>query len=349
MVNSDKLTAMIESLRKENNIAGMSVSVTDKNKTLYLCGFGFQNSMMPDVPTYPEANYRVCSVTKMIAATTVMKLVELGKLSLDIPVKNYVPELKLSNEESLNTITIRHLLSHVSGISGIGFVDGIREESMIKSELLRTLATIELRSLPSENKFLYENFDFGLAGLAASSVTGEDFSALARKYVFEPLKMTATTFDYQVASTYPFAMPHEVGEDGAPRVVHYHNINRVHDAAGGMYSNVGDLSRFARFLLSRGLSDTGERVLSRELFDEMTDCNVNMHDTRGGYYGLGFTAFPYGDGVIIGHNGDIPPYNSACFADYNSGFGVALCMNTYAPKFRNELVMKILDEVKTDV
>jgi CubicO group peptidase (beta-lactamase class C family) len=302
--------------------------------------------MMPEVPTYPEASYRVCSVTKMVAATTVMKLVELGLLSLDTPVKNYVSELKLSNEESLNTITIRHLLSHVSGISGKGFEDGIRDESLIKAELLRTLEAIDIRSLPSENKFLYENYDFALAGLAASSVTGEDFSALARKYVLDPLRMTATTFDYQVASTYPFALPHEVGEDGVLRVVHYHNIDRVHDAAGGMYSTVGDLSRFARFILNRGLSDSGERVLSRELFDEMTDCNVNMHDTRGGYYGLGFTAFPYGDGVIIGHNGDIPPYNAACFADYKSGFGVAVCMNTYAPKFRNELVMRILDEVK---
>ena len=226
MLNQTLLTEQIDKMRLENNIAGMSVAVTDGEKVLYNQGFGFENALRPQVPTYPEAMYKIASMTKSETAIMILRLCEAGVLHLDTPIKTYIPWLTLSRPEAAETMTLRHLLTHTSGLPEDGWLpEGSRDEDTIERVARETLPTFTLGSTPGEGKYCYSNWGFNLAGCVASAVTGKSISQLFTEYVLEPLGMDKTTFDYYIASTYPLSLPHNYDAADKLQVVHRQRIN----------------------------------------------------------------------------------------------------------------------------
>ena len=195
-------------------LAGMTVVVTDRKGIICTENFGVASVELPHVPVSEHSLYRIASITKVVTGLTIMKLVEKGVLDLDTPVKNDLPWLTLKNEEAARTVTLRHLLSHTSGLDAEYTPEGARDESALLESLQRGLPTAEILSLPSENKYLYSNWGIRLASCLAEAKTGERFSELARKYVIEPLGMTSTTFDIRDAITYHVSLPHVVDGEG---------------------------------------------------------------------------------------------------------------------------------------
>jgi CubicO group peptidase (beta-lactamase class C family) len=95
---------------------GMAVSIFSNNEILFEKGFGVTNTEEQGVEVTPDTMFRIGSVSKTLTATLIMKLVEQEKLELDLPIVNYIPELKLSNQEAVNKITLCMLLSHTAGL-----------------------------------------------------------------------------------------------------------------------------------------------------------------------------------------------------------------------------------------
>ena len=118
MVDFTKLAEQIEILRNQYNVAGISVAVTDKEKTLFAEGFGVESVERPVLTVTTETRFKIASISKMITTITCMHLVDQGLLALDTPVKTYVPWLQLSDPVATETVTLRHLLCHGSGLSG---------------------------------------------------------------------------------------------------------------------------------------------------------------------------------------------------------------------------------------
>jgi CubicO group peptidase (beta-lactamase class C family) len=110
MFDEKTLTDALEKVRRDHNIAGMSVAVTDMTGTIYKAGFGFESALRPDVPAYPDAMYKIASMTKTVTAVTILRLCQEEKLDLDIPIKNYLPWLKMSRLEASDFITLRHFV-----------------------------------------------------------------------------------------------------------------------------------------------------------------------------------------------------------------------------------------------
>lgn len=202
------MTEKLEQLRIENKIAGMAVAVTDREKVIYSAGFGFDSAVRPDVPAFPNAMYKIASVTKTVVAIMVMRLAEQGVLELDKPIINYIPWLTLANPDSVKKMTLWHLLTHTSGLPGDFYMEeGSRDEVTIDEVVKATLPTFE-DLLPCGEQFLYSTWGYNLIGTVASAVTGKSIPQLLEEYVLKPLGMQFTTFDYHVASTYPLSLPH---------------------------------------------------------------------------------------------------------------------------------------------
>lgn len=335
----ERIKDLLEQIYNENNIAGMSVAITDNKKIVSVYNFGVESIERPQISVSELSLYRIASITKVVTGITLMKLVEQGILDIDIPVKNYLPWLKFKNGEE-NKITVRHLLSHTSGLPKEYTPDGYREESALEKSLKEGLPTLEFASKPEEEKYLYSNWGIRLASCIAETITGEKFSVLAKKLVLSPLKMDYTTFDLRVAMTYPLSLPH-VEENGRLKVRHYMNENAARLAAGGLFSNTTDLCKLARFILNDGVSDDGERVVKGETLTEMH--LPHAQTDRGDFYGLTTLLHKHNGRISIGHLGSASPYATALAVDKKSGLGIALLMNTERNNLRTEIPDKIFD------
>ena len=330
---------IIKNVVGDRTLAGLTVVVTDREKIIAAENFGVASVEMPDVSVSERSLYRVASITKVVTGITVMKLVEEGILDLDEPVKKTLPWLTFKDERASDAVTLRHLLSHTSGLEAEYTPEGARDEGALLDSLKVGLPTAEIFSLPEENKYRYSNWGIRLASLVAEVKTGEKYSALAQKYVLDPLGMTDSTFDIRDAITRHISLPHVIDEDGKLSVVHHMKENYARLAAGGLYSNAIDLAKLARMLLSDGKNDNGEAVISKETACEMRRKHANAGENI--YYGLTMRIDERGDAVMRGHLGSAPPYATSMFVNDELGIGVITLMNTEYKELRDDIPQAI--------
>lgn len=342
----ERLDRKLQQVLEENRIAGMAVAVTDREKTVYTKAFGVDSVERPQIPADPAAIYRVASITKVVTGSVLMRLAEQGIVDLDEPVKNYVPWLAFTSREALEKMTLRHLLSHTSGLPAEYTPDGPREESALEQSLKENLGELAFQSLPGEGAFLYSNWGIRLASYIAQVKTGKYFTELAQEYVLEPLGMEQTTFDLRNAATYPISVPHIDTEDGNLAVFHRIKENAARMAAGGMYSTAPDLCKLARFLLNGGKNDRGEVVLRRQSLEQMCSRHADFDREHGDLYGLTMILRRYREGFLYGHLGSAPPYTLAMLTDPVIGCGAVVLMNTQRDDIRFTVSEMIFDHLR---
>lgn len=325
-INKQKIDKLLEDEFTKNDIPGMSVAITDGKKIVYERGFGVTDRENPYISSTEYTMYRMASVTKLATSMMILSLVEDGVLDLDTPIKKYIPWLTLSRPEAVEQMTLRHLLSHTSGLPKGDHIEGSRDENSLEEDLKQLLPTYEIETLPKEEVYKYSNVGPALAAQVAISVTGKSFSNLVKEYVFEPLGMNYTTFDLHKAVTYPFSIPHIEVEDKG--IYHYIRMNTMFRASDGMFSNTIDLSKFARCLMNGGKADNGNQVLGEEYVDLMFAPKVKASTKAGHYYGTGGFLLEYKDRFLYGHDGTLYPGNTSLFFDKESGYGVIILINT---------------------
>lgn len=332
-------------IQKENNIAGMAVAVTDREKVIWAGAYGVDNAERPHIAADPVSMYRIASVTKMFVASTVMRLVEQGKLELDTPVVNYVPWLTFSRPEATERMTLRHLLSHTGGLPKAFKANGPKDECFAEVAMREELPKVEMKNLPGDGAYEYANWGTRVAAFVAQYVSGKYFSELCRELVLAPLGMERTTFHLREVATYPVSAPHEYAEDGVMKVIHSMSENGASFASGGLYSNVFDLCKFARMLLNDGKNDKGETVLRPETLALMKTWH-GKRDEPGDWYGLNIHMHAYREGFVYGHLGCVPPYATSVFTDPVSGYGVVTLMNTKHTELRLPIPDMIFDSLR---
>ena len=297
----------------------------------------------PAVPVTGKSMHRAASITKIFSGITMLRLVDEGLLSLDEPVKTYVPWLTLKDADAAEKITLRHLLSHTSGLPKEYTPEGARDEAALGPTLRVELPEAELVASPGEGKYLYSNLGIRLASLCAERVTGKRFTELVQEAVLTPLGMEETTFELRVAATYPLSVPHEREENGNP--VPYRRIkeNAARMAAGGLYSNAEDLCKMARCLLRGCKTEDGTPILREETFAEM--CRVHAVADETYSYGLTMRMQEVCGHTLYGHHGYAPPYSSALFTDPETGYGVAIMLNTDCTGMRDRILKLVFEEL----
>lgn len=194
------------------------------------------------LPVNEDTLFLLGSVTKTYTATAIMRLVAQERVSLDAPVHEYVPELRLMDGRSF---TVRQLLNHTSGLDWGTLVDtGEGDDALARH--VGELATLKLVGAAGERPS-YSQSGFNLAGRIIENVTGQTYEQAVTTLLLEPLGLDNTHFDRDVVMTRRFAVGHEKGEIARPWR-HW----RAGNPGGGIAASAADLLAWARFHLSDG-------------------------------------------------------------------------------------------------
>jgi CubicO group peptidase (beta-lactamase class C family) len=274
------------------------------------------------IPNTPETRFRIGSMNKMFTAVAILQLVEAGKLELDAPLGTYLDDYP--NEDVAAKVTIHHLLTHTGGtgdIFGPEF-DAHRNE-------LRTLADyVELYGergpeFEPGSSWAYSNYGFVLLGVVVEKVTGQSYYDYVHEHVFEPAGMTASG-SLPEGRAVPDRSIGYTKQPGAS--VWAPNIDTLPyrgTSAGGGYSTVEDLARFADALLSHEL-------LSPESTELLITGKTKSGPGAGYAYGFEDRRDADGNGSV-GHGGGAPGMNGDLRIYPKTGYVVAVLANLDPP------------------
>ncbi|MEO6730227.1 MAG: serine hydrolase [Ferruginibacter sp.] len=298
----DKLDKLISAYAEYGKFNG-SVLVAEKGKIIYKKGFGLAD-MEWNIPNQPDTKHRLGSITKQFTAMLIMQLVEQGKLKLDVPISNYLPDYPKKNGD---IITIHHLLTHSSGIPNMtsfpGFVKDVMRKSYSPAQLVNISADSTLQFKPGE-RFAYSNSGYLLLGYIIEKVTGKSYEQVLQENIFTPLKMTNTGYDHHGTLLKKRASGYE--KKGRSYVNADFIDMSVPHAAGALYSTVEDL-----YLWDQALY--GNRLLRKENMELLFTKHI---PSGGGHYGYGWNIgeIPLGNTAerigTIGHGGGINGFNT---------------------------------------
>jgi len=240
-------------------------------------------------PIREDNVFWVASMTKMFVGASIMTLVDEGKVSLDDPVTKFIPQLgkwMVVEEKDANhvlfkplvrPVTIRHLLSHTSGLTGMSELQQVTgaDSTPLKARALSSV-TGPLQWQPGE-KYQYGNQGMNIAARVVEIVSGMPYETFLQKTFFDPLGMTETTFwpsDAQIARLANTYGPNKTGSGYARGNVDFltkpfsDRVHRFPEAAGGLFSTTHDILRYGLMLANNGELNR-KRYLSPAAMEEL--------------------------------------------------------------------------------
>lgn len=288
-------------------VPGMVLAVGRPGSQPHLAAFGLAD-VETGQPMTPELMVSVASVSKLLTAVTTVALAGDGALSLDRPVRTYLPKLP----PRVGALTLHQLLSHTAGLAeATPWVPIGLDGSM--APVCDALTDDVFVTEPGRT-WGYSNTDYVIAGCVLEAVAGKPFPEVVRQRVFEPLGMTRSTFSPLIAMSYPHAQGHDVRGE-SPVVLHPFESEPPLAPAGELMTTVGDLFTLASVLLNDGEVD-GRQVLPHGILSELAQARGHGGAYLGGTrdYGLGLFSRDH-DGIrILEHEG------------VYSGFGASFAM-----------------------
>jgi CubicO group peptidase (beta-lactamase class C family) len=292
----DALDDYVRGQMARQKIPGLSLVVCRDGVVVRAGGFGFAN-VEHDVAATPETVYQSGSMGKQFTATAVMMLAEQGKLSVDDPVTRTFPDAP----ESWKPITIRHLLTHTSGIKDYDSQDIDYRRDYTEEELVRKAYTLPL-DFPAGTQWSYSNTGYVLLGALIHEVSGKFYGDFLKERVFGPLGMTSTRI-----ITEADIVPHRAAgyrlEDGELKNQEWVAPRLNTTADGSLYFTVLDLAKWDK-ALSEG------RLLKRASFEEMWT-PVRLASGVTYPYGFGWGLGEQRGHRLVGHGGSWQGFRTA--------------------------------------
>jgi CubicO group peptidase (beta-lactamase class C family) len=316
-------TASLASRMEALRVAGVSIAVIRGGKIEWARGFGVTKA--GGSPVTPDTLFQAASISKPVSAMAVLRLVQSGKLNLDVDVNQYlkswkVPENSFTRETK---VTLRGLLTHTAGMTVHGFAGYASDASVpalveiLNGEKPANSGAIRVDTKPGTN-WRYSGGGYVVAQQLLQDVTGEPFPKLMRDTVLGPIGMTRSTYEQPLPKDRlaEAAMPYR--DNGEPVSGGPHIYPEM--APAGLWTTPSDLARYA-IEVQRSLAGTSTRVLSAAMTREMLTPGLNHQGlgpgiggsakrpyfTHGGAnegYRCNLVAYNDGDGVIIMTNSD---------------------------------------------
>jgi CubicO group peptidase (beta-lactamase class C family) len=297
------------------------------------------------VETTTDAVFQLGSISKVWTATLVMQLVDEGKLHLDAPIVEVMPELRLGDPGVAAKLTMRHLLTHTSGIDGDIFTDTGRGDDCL--EKYAAALAEAAQNHPLEATWSYCNSGYSLAGRVVEKLTGGTWDAAVKERLVTPLGLTQTVTLPEEALLYRAAMGH-LTDEGEQVPAPVWGIPRSAGPAGAIVATVAELLLFARMHLNGGAAADGTRVLSAESAAAMAAHQVELPDkhTLGDSWGLGWERASWDGHRLIGHDGNTIGQASFLRILPEQGLAVTLLTNGgNGAKLYEELYREIFAEL----
>jgi CubicO group peptidase (beta-lactamase class C family) len=275
-----------------------------------------------------DSVFQIGSISKVWTATLVMQLVDEGLLDLDAPLLDVLPDLRLRDPDVTREVTMRHLLTHTSGIDGDVFTDTGRGDDCLERFAVALLDAPQNHPLGAT--FSYCNSGFSLAGRVVEVLRGGTWDAALRERISTPLGLTHTSTLPEEAILHRAAVGHTSPEpDDDPVPVTTWVLPRSTGPAGLVNATARDVAAFARLHLRDGVADDGTVVLSPASVAAMQAHQADLPDTYslGDSWGLGWIRFDWHGERLYGHDGSTYGQNAYLRVLPSQGLVVALLTN----------------------
>ncbi|MER7173545.1 serine hydrolase domain-containing protein [Streptomyces mesophilus] len=279
-------------------------------------------------PVDERTLFALASTSKPFTATAMMRLVAQGKVELTAPVRRYVPELRLVDEEQAAGITVLQLLNHTAGLDWGIINTGESDDLLFLPGYVAKMAELPLIGKPGE-RASYSQAGYNLLGLIVERATGQGFEQAMRALVFEPLALRDTVYGLDEVLIRKSAVGHNRDEDGVQHPATpwkaFREGDRANNPGGGLVSTVSDVLRWSRFHLS-----DGKGLLTREELGRMREQTIAVRaSSMGDGIGIGWYLRTVGGVLTAGHGGSgngqfaehllVPERNFAVAALANGG------------------------------
>jgi D-alanyl-D-alanine carboxypeptidase len=284
---ADNVDDYVNARMRQYHVPGLSLAVVRDGKLTKAKGYGLASVELFATAT-PETVYEIGSVTKPFTATAIMILVEEGKVRLDDPLTKYLDGLP----DSWNAVTVRHLLTHTSGIRSYFGLPGFELRNHLTREQFIKTASVIKPEFPPGDAYLYSNTGYSLLGFVIERASGKPYWEFIGERILKPLGMSATTDRNPVKVILHRAAGYEWERD--------YWTNRDADltdvfSAGAIVSNVLDLAKWDASLYT-------ETVLKKQSLDQMWT-PLKFNDGKTYPYGFGWGTDTFRGHRLISHGG----------------------------------------------
>jgi CubicO group peptidase (beta-lactamase class C family) len=278
---------------------GCAVAVSVGDEVVFSKAYGMAD-LEHDVRNTPETIFEAGSVSKQFTAAAVLLLARDGKLSLDDPVRKYIPELP----DYGVPLTIRHMLNHTSGLrdwGNVAAIAGWERTSRVHTHahVLDIVARQRALNFTPGTRWSYSNTGYNLAAILVARVSGVSFQEFCRRRIFEPLGMTRTQWrDDHTRIVKGRAVAYSSESDRFHSLMPFENVH----GNGGLLTTVGDLLRWNRNFASPRIGDAS--------FVGEQETPGKFSDGRSHNYGLGLRIGTYRSLREVSHSGATAGYRA---------------------------------------
>ncbi len=253
-----RMDRVIHDGMERSGVPGFAVAVVSGNDVVHARGFGDAGE---DRPVTPQTPFLLGSASKSFTALAAMQLVDAGRLDLDAPARQYVPEFQLADQRAADRITVRQVLQQTTGLpatAGGPIVRSAADGTALAA--LRELHGATLATPPGA-AFAYANANYVLAGLIIERASGEPYPQYVQRHIFTPLGMRDSYVALDAAKRGGLATGHR----------YWFGLSTTHgptfragiQSAGYLMSSAQDMGRYLAMYLNHGVTADGDRIVSR--------------------------------------------------------------------------------------
>jgi CubicO group peptidase (beta-lactamase class C family) len=325
MYSQAELEARLSELIAEHKVPGAQLAVLDGDELVESAAGVL--SLRTGCATTTDALFLPGSIGKLYTATLVLQLVEEGRLDLDTPIRAYLPEFRVQDEQAADVVTPRNLLSHTSGFDGDHFTDTGRGDDALA---LYVAGCADLPQIaPPGLIWSYSNSGYSILGRIVEVLRDATFEDVLLERIFEPLALEHTVSFADEAILHPVSVGHDPDPEDPERLVvgSPWALARAFGPMGAaVIASAGDVLRFVRPHL--GGAEEGARLLDANLVAAMQEEQVGLvDDLLGRAWGLGWILDRWGEIDVIGHDGNSIGQNAFMRVAPGERFGFCLQTN----------------------
>ena len=323
--------ASVNELMKYSGIPGAAIAIVKDSSIIYLKGFGVKMIGKKDSVDYNTV-FRIGSVSKCFASVLTGILVQDGILSWNDPIIHHLPDFALKSEEHTELLTVKHVLSHTTGLPYHTFTTAVEDGTDLHT-MIKKLRDIKLFGKPGEI-YSYQNVAYSVIDEVMHAATDKTYQDLIQEKIFHPLHMKNASVTYDgIIQNGNIAQPHLMRRRTwypIPVSDKYYNVA----PAGGVNASALDMAHWMTALLGNRQDVIKSKTL-QEIFKPLVSANSKNRSYRmigalkGTYYGLGWRILHFPHDTLVYHGGYVNGFRSE--VAIHTQDKIAICILSNAP------------------
>jgi len=326
------LDTVFQRVLNDRKAAGFAVAVVRKDKIIYAKGFGYRD-YEKKLPVTPNTFFAIGSCTKAFTAALLGLLSKDGKLDLDKPATDYLPELKFFKDEMNNSITVRDIMCHRTGLPRHDYSWYLFNTSS-RDSLLRRIRYQE-PTAPLRQTWQYNNFMFLAQGMISEKLTGKTWEQNIKETIFTPLGMNSSNFSiHDLAKMSDAASGYLLYKDSIIKKTDYYDINAM-GPAGSINSSVTEMANWVITWINGGKFNGKEILPANYVTQAMSSQMVvgaalpdkEVPDAFLSNYGFGWFLSSYRGHYRVDHGGNIDGFSASTSFYPSDSIGIIVLTN----------------------